>query len=70
LLVDAYEPNANFVSARSIEVEAPPQRIRKVLPELPVALGETRWASVMFHNLYMEWMLRELRRQAETATPV
>jgi len=46
LLIDAYEPDANFVSARNTEVEAPPQRVWKVLPEFPVALRKTRWASV------------------------
>src|SRR5216684_5035185 len=46
MLIDAYQPGANFVSSRGIEVAAAPERVWEVLLELPVALGNTRWASV------------------------
>jgi hypothetical protein len=46
LLIDAYQPDANFVSARRIEVATSPERLWEVLPELPVALRNTRWGSV------------------------
>lgn len=46
MLIDAYQPDANFVSTRRIEVATTPQRLWEVLPELPVALRSTRWASV------------------------
>src|SRR5216684_8415286 len=46
MLIDAYQPGANFVSSRGIEVAAAPERVWEVLPELPVVLGNTRWASV------------------------
>ncbi len=46
MLIDAYQHDANFVSTRRIEVAAAPERLWEVLPELPMALRTTRWASV------------------------
>ncbi len=46
MIVDAYQPDANFISARLIDIAAAPERVWEVLPELPVALRNSRWAAV------------------------
>jgi hypothetical protein len=46
VIVDAYQPDANFVSARQVEVGATPERVWVVLPELPVALRSSLLARV------------------------
>jgi len=46
MIVDAYQQDANYISARQIEVGSPPERVWEVLPELPVALRHSRWATV------------------------
>jgi hypothetical protein len=46
MIVDAYHPDANFVSARQVEVAAAPERVWEVLPELPVALRSSLLAKV------------------------
>ena len=46
MIVDTYHPDANFVSARQVEVTAAPERVWEVLPELPVALRSSLLAKV------------------------
>lgn len=46
MIVDTYLPDANFISARRIEVAAPPERVWDVLPELPLLLRRSPWAPV------------------------
>jgi hypothetical protein len=58
LLVDAYEPDANFVSARSIEVAAPPELVWAALPDLPAALRRSRWATLGGVPLWIASMIR------------
>jgi hypothetical protein len=58
VIVDAYQPDANFVSARSIEVAAAPERMWEVLPELPVALRGSPLAKVGAVPLLLASLLR------------
>jgi hypothetical protein len=58
MLVDTYLPNANFISARQVEVAAAPQRVWEVLPELPVVLRSSRWAMVATVPLLFASLLR------------
>jgi len=58
LLVDAYQPDANYVSKRLIDVAATPARVWEVLPELPVALRKTRWASAGALPLWVAAVVR------------
>jgi hypothetical protein len=60
MLIDACQPDANFVSSRQIEVAATPARVWEVLPELPVALRKTRWASAGALPL---WVAAVVRRE-------
>lgn len=46
MIIDAYEPDANFISARQVEVAATPGRVWEVLPELPMALRGSLLAKV------------------------
>ena len=58
MIVDAYQPDANFVSVRRIEVAAAPGRIWEVLPELPVLLRSSPWTSVAAVPLLVAALLR------------
>ena len=58
MLVDSYQPDANFISARQIEVTASPDRVWQVLPELPVVLRNSRWAKVAAAPLLVAALLR------------
>jgi hypothetical protein len=58
VIVDAYQPDANFVSVRRIEVAAAPVRIWEVLPELPVLLRSTPWTNVAAAPLLVAALLR------------
>jgi hypothetical protein len=58
MIVDAYHPDANFVSARQVEVAAAPERVWEVLPELPVVLRGSLFAKVGAVPLLLASMLR------------
>ena len=58
MIVDTYQPDANFISARRVDVAAPPQRVWDVLPELPVVLRNSRWAPVAAVPLWVASLLR------------
>jgi len=58
VLVDAYEPHANFISARRVEVAAPAERLWDVLPELPAVLRNSRWAAVAAVPLWVASVVR------------
>jgi hypothetical protein len=58
MIVDAYHPDANFVSARQVEVAASPERVWEVLPDLPVALRGSRLARVGAVPLLLASLLR------------
>jgi len=61
VIVDAYQPDANFISARHVEVAAAPERVWEVLPELPVLLRNSRWAKVAALPLLVAALLRRDR---------
>ena len=46
MIVDAYHPDANFVSSRRLIVHAAPERVWRALPDLPATLRQSRWAIV------------------------
>jgi hypothetical protein len=58
VLIDAYEPDANFVSARQVEVAVPAERLWDVLPELPAVLRNSRWAAVAAVPLWVASVVR------------
>jgi hypothetical protein len=58
MIVDAYQPDANFISARRIEVGAAPERVWEVLPDLPVALRGSLFARVGAVPLLLASLLR------------
>jgi hypothetical protein len=58
MIVDAYQPHANFISARRMEVAAAPERVWEVLPELPVALKGSLFAKVGAVPLLLASVLR------------
>ena len=58
MLVDSYEPHANFISARQAEVGAPAERLWDVLPELPAVLRNSRWAAVAAVPLWVASVVR------------
>lgn len=58
MIIDAYEPDANFISARRIEIATAPERVWAVLPELPVALRGSPFAKVGAVPLLLASLLR------------
>jgi hypothetical protein len=58
MIIDAYEPDANFISARQVEVAAAPERVWEVLPELPMALRGSLFAKVGAVPLLVASLLR------------
>jgi hypothetical protein len=58
VIVDAYQPDANFVSARQVVVAAVPERVWEVLPELPLLLRSSRWTRVAAVPLLVAALLR------------
>jgi len=46
MIVDTYHPDANFVRARLVIVEAAADRVWRALPELPATLRQSRWAAL------------------------
>jgi len=58
VIVDTYHPDANFVSARQVEVAAAPGRVWEVLPDLPVALRGSPLAKVGAVLLLLASVLR------------
>jgi len=58
VIVDAYQPDANFISARHLEIEAAPERVWQVLPELPVLLRNSAWAKAAALPLLVAALLR------------
>src|SRR5260370_9589906 len=58
VIVDAYQPDANFISARHVEVAAAPERVWEVLPDLPVALRSSLLAKVGAVPLLFASLLR------------
>jgi hypothetical protein len=58
MIVDAYQPDANFISTRQVQVAAAPERVWAVLPELPVILRNSPWAKVAGVPLLVAAMLR------------
>jgi len=58
MLIDAFEPHANFVSARSVAIAAPSRRVWEALPMLPVALRRSRVAAVAALPLLAASLLR------------
>jgi hypothetical protein len=58
MLIDAYEPGANFVSSRSLRVNAPAARVWAVLPQLPVALRRSLVAPIAALPLALASLLR------------
>src|SRR5260370_15421016 len=58
VIVDAYQPAANFISARHVEVAAAPERVWEVLPDLPVALRGSLLAKVGAVPLLFASLLR------------
>jgi hypothetical protein len=59
VLVDAFEPAANFVSARQVEVDATPERLWEVLPELPELLRTSRWAPLAAVPMWVASRMRQ-----------
>ena len=58
MLIDAYEPDANFISARQVEVAARAEGLWDVLPELPAVLRNSRWATVAAVPLWVASVVR------------
>jgi hypothetical protein len=58
VIVDTYHPDANFISARQVEVAAAPERVWEVLPDLPVALRGSPLARVGAVPLLLASLLR------------
>ena len=58
MLIDAYEPDANFISARQVEVASRAERLWDVLPELPAVLRNSRWAAVAAVPLWVASVVR------------
>ena len=58
MIVDTYHPDANFISARRVEVAAAPERVWAVLPDLPVALRASPLAKVGAVPLLLASLLR------------
>ncbi len=58
VIVDSYQPDANFVSARRVDVAATPERVWEVLPDLPVALRSSLVAKVGAVPLLFASLLR------------
>lgn len=67
MLIDAYEPDANFISARQVEVAAPAARLWDVLPELPAVLRRSRWAAVAAVPLWVASVIRGERGMGNNA---
>jgi hypothetical protein len=63
VLIDGYVPNANFTSARQLDVAAPTSRVWQVLPDLPVLLRRSRLAIPATGPLILaSFLRREMRR--------
>ncbi len=58
MIIDALVPDANFVSARHIDVAAPAERVWEVLPELPAALRNSRLAAIAAGPLLVASLVR------------
>ena len=58
MLVDAYQPDANFVSSRSTEAAAPAELVWAVLPDLPAALRRLRWPTLGGVPLWIASVIR------------
>lgn len=58
MIIDSCQPDANFVSARHLDVGAEADRVWQVLPQLPVVLRESRWAPVAALPLWVASVLR------------
>jgi len=67
VIVDGYVQEANFVSTRQIEVDATPERVWEVLPELPAVLKNSRWAAVAVVPL---WVASVIRRERGSSSGV
>lgn len=58
MIVDSYESDANFVSARHLDVGSPTRRLWQALPQLPVALRTSRLAPIAAVPLWVASLLR------------
>jgi hypothetical protein len=58
MIIDSYQPDANFVSAQQLVVRAPSQRLWEVLPQLPVALTDSRFAPIAALPLWVASVVR------------
>jgi hypothetical protein len=63
VLIDDYEPAANFISARRVDVDATPERLWEVLPELPALLRASRWAPLAAVPM---WVASRIRRETRS----
>ena len=70
MIIDDYVRDANFVSARDVEVDATPERLWDVLPELPALVRRSRWAPMAAVPLWVASVVRHDRLSAREAFSV
>jgi hypothetical protein len=58
MIIDSYQPDANFVSAQQLKVRAPSERLWEVLPQLPIALTDSRLAPIAAFPLWVASVVR------------
>jgi hypothetical protein len=62
MIIDSYQPDANFISAQELKVSAPSGRLWELLPQLPVALANSRLAPFAALPLWVASVVRADRR--------